>query len=274
MTINRIGGWTELMGAIREWICRLWSSFSDRFISVASDPEKKLREILSEYSLDDLAKSFFVLNMWLPNVGSPIKIEYLYTALECCAGSLSNTNKIHSYDEFMQLGESLLKTMPSFTMLEDYAPEADWGEIRYFCDGKFYRIFYGASLSNPYDFYSAHEIIHCGFEQEYTKSIGRSPSSELRFCMGVQDLVISRVEQSTSPRPEVIPGHFEIPPEDFWERANHFLAGFAPCDLFDAVQVDLYSNEIALKPGAVWPSYDEFSTRAFEGKNCFYFFIK
>lgn len=96
---------------------------------MTTGPENRLRRILAEYSLDDLARSFFVLNMWLPNVGSPIKVEYLYTALECCAGSLSKDNKIHSYDEFKQLSQSLLQTLPSFSMLEDYAPEADWGEI-------------------------------------------------------------------------------------------------------------------------------------------------
>lgn len=252
----------------------LKTSFSKRFKNVIIDPENKLRTLFSEYSLDDLARSFFVLNMWLPNVGSPIKIEYLYTALECCAGSLSKVNKIRSHDDFRQLCESLLANMPSFSMLEDYAPEADWGEIKYFYNEEFYRVFYGASLSNPYDFYSSYEIIHCGFEQEYIKLAGRSPSGELTFCLGIQDLIVGGVDQATSPKPEVIPGHIEIPPEEFWERTNQFLAGFGPQELFDKVQLDHYSNEIASKPDSTWPDHEEFVTRSFEGRNSFYFFIK
>jgi hypothetical protein len=37
---------------------------------------KKLEDLLAYYSAEDLLKSFFVLNLWLPNVSSHTKSQY------------------------------------------------------------------------------------------------------------------------------------------------------------------------------------------------------
>lgn len=236
--------------------------------------DKRLREILSKYSLDDLARSLFTLNMWIPNVGSPIKIEYLYVALECCAGSLAEENSVHSHDEFRELCNSLLAALPNLDALEDYAPEADWGEIRYFHDDRFFKMFYGANLCNPYDFYSAFEVTHFGFDQEYRRLLGRSPKSEVGFCLSVQDYIITILDQSDWPRPEVIPGRIEVPPEEFWKRSNEFLTKFPTDGKFEAAQLDQYSHVVGVNEPVPWPDQEQFAARCCENENCCYFFIK
>ena len=40
-----------------------------------------ISNLLRQYSFDDLAKSFFALSLWLPNISSQIKLQYLYTLL-------------------------------------------------------------------------------------------------------------------------------------------------------------------------------------------------
>lgn len=105
---------------------------------------KKLIKYLLPYSFEDLAKSFFALNLWLQNVSSPIKSQYLYVVLESIHGRLSPKNKIRTYEDFKVFATNLFPLIPSYSMIEDYIPENDWGEIKYFINEKFFKIFYGA----------------------------------------------------------------------------------------------------------------------------------
>ncbi len=179
--------------------------------------DEKLKSFLLSFSAEDLLKSFFVLNLWLKNVASPIKIQYLYTLLESIHNDLSAINKIASYKDFEALCKGVIELTPSFMMLEDYVPEPDWGEIKYFLDKKFYKIFYGGDLSNPYDFYYSYEIIHRPFEQEYLDLTKRSPITELRFCLELQNYVLENLRQQKTDTDSIRPGDIEVPLEEFWK---------------------------------------------------------
>jgi hypothetical protein len=61
---------------------------------------KNLEVFIKKYSLDDLAKSFFILNLWLPNIASQIKFQYLYLLLEAIHDQLPTENHIKSYNDF------------------------------------------------------------------------------------------------------------------------------------------------------------------------------
>ncbi len=233
-----------------------------------------MKKLLLSYSIDDLARSFFVLDLWLQNIASPIKIEYLYSVLEAIQRDLSKEGQIKSYKDFETFCKKLFELLPSFSMLEDYMPEADWGEIKYFFNNKFYKIFYGASLDNIYDYYYAFEIIHEGLEKEYAKIIKRSPLRELEFCLNIQDFIINNLDQSTQPKPEIKPGGFSVPSEEFWVKANSFLTEFAPEKVFNIDMLNRYSYDLAINENKSWPTLEEFSNRAMDGKNCFYFLIK
>jgi len=182
-----------------------------------SDTNRKNLEVfIKKYSLDDLAKSFFILNLWLPNIASQIKFQYLYLLLEAIHDQLPTENHIKSYNDFCVFCKELFKLIPSFPTIEDYIPETDWNEINYYFDKKFYKIFYGGDLLNPYDFYYSYEIVHSPFDQYYLDKIKRSPSTELQFCLGLQDYILSNLKQNKCPTLEdVRPGHLELPSEVF-----------------------------------------------------------
>ena len=61
------------------------------------DFKEKLKGILTKYSFEDVAKSFFVLNLWLPNVSSHTKSQYIYAVLESVIDKLQPDNKIHTH---------------------------------------------------------------------------------------------------------------------------------------------------------------------------------
>ncbi len=232
----------------------------------------KLKGLLLAYSTEDLLKSFFTLNLWLPNIASPIKIQYLYVALESIQKGLPIENKIKSYVDFEAFCKSLFAVLPSFTMLEDYVPETDWAEIKYYFEKHFFKIFYGGDLSNPYDFYYAFEITHHPFEQHYLDIIKRSPVTEMRFCLGLQNHILSNLKQEKSSTLEdVTPGHLELPSEAFWNSAVNFLDTYKPTD-FSPDMLDLYIKD--LEGVTEFPDINTFVENAYRGRNCCYFFIR
>ena len=158
---------------------------------------KKLKEFLSTYSFEDLGRSFFILSLWLPNIASPVKSQYLYIALESIFDKLSKDNQIKNYKDFENFSSTLLPLIPSFPSMEDYIPEMDCGEIRYFLNDKFYKIFYGGDLSNTYDFYYSFEVVHTGFEEFYSNKIKRSSIRELEFCLSIQTEFINGIDNTS-----------------------------------------------------------------------------
>lgn len=235
---------------------------------------KKLREYLVSYSFNDLARSFFVLNLWLPNISSPIKTQYLYVILEAISAELPSKNLINEYSDFKDFIEKLLPIIPSFPIMEDYFPENDWGEIKYFLSEKFYKMFYGGDLSNPYDFCYSFETIHGGFNEYYLEKIGRSPINEFEFCLSIQDEIINQIDISTQDKREVDLGYFGLPSETFWKTASSFLDNFESNLDFSPDLIKEYTKNLDVDVPRKLPSEEEFLTFAHDGKNCFYFFIK
>ncbi len=235
---------------------------------------ENLKDLLTQYSFDDLAKCFFVLNMWLPNIASPIKSQYLYVTLESIFDKLSAENKIANYGDFKEFTERLLLIIPSFPMIEDYIPDNDWGEIKYYINKKFYKVFYGGDLSNPYDFYYSFEVIHKGFEGYYLEKLGRSPIKELEFCLGIQDKIITGIGIQIQDKRDIELGNFSLPTEAFWQATTAFLDSFDPTLEFSLDLVNEYTRDLDTTAPQELASEEEFLNRAHNGKNCFYFFLK
>lgn len=237
-----------------------------------TENSEKLKDFLKKYSLDDLAKSFFVLNLWLPNISSQIKFQYLYKALEAVHNDLQTENKINSYQDFSLFFKELFELAPYFSMLEDYVPEPDWNEIKFYFENHFYKIFYGGDLINPYDYYYSFDLIHEPFEQQYLDLIKRSPVTEMKFCLGLQDYMLSNLKQEKSPTLEdVRPGHWELPSEEFWNDATAFVDTYSP-DEFSPDMLALYTHE--LTESSELPEMDSFEEDAYRGRICCYFFLR
>jgi hypothetical protein len=158
-------------------------------------------------------------------------------------------------------------------MYEDYVPETDWGEIKYYFEEKFYKIFYGGDLSNPNDFYYAFEITHRPFEKEYQSLVRRSVTQEMRFCLEAQDYILSNLKQDSSGAEyDISPGAISIPPEKFWTDCTGFLQRFSPENRFTNDVLDLYTKE--LNEPSTLPTMNVFESNAYKGRNCQYFYLK
>jgi hypothetical protein len=81
------------------------------------DNNVKIEKLLKKYSVNDLARSFFVLDLWLPNISARIKIQYLYIHLEAVCDQLPEKNEIIGYDHFETFCQELFKILPSFPMM-------------------------------------------------------------------------------------------------------------------------------------------------------------
>lgn len=238
--------------------------------------DQKINELdgfLKNYSFYDLAKGFFALNLWLPNISSQIKIQYLYVVLETIHRDLATENKILSYADYKSFCEELFQILPSFSILEDYIPESDWGDIKYYFEKNLYKIFYGGDLSNPYDFYYSYEIIHRAFEQKYMDLIQRSSVQEMQFCLEAQDHILENLEQEkTDAIDNISPGDISTPSEDFWKSVCEFIDQYHPEHDYSVEILTFYTKELG-EPTS-FPDMDVFIDNAYHGQNCRYFFIK
>lgn len=236
--------------------------------------EKTLEQLLQDYSFEDIAKSFFVLNLWLPNVSSHTKSQYIYAVLESVIDKLQPDNKIHTYQDFKDFIEKLLPLIPSFMMMEDFLPENDWGEIKYFVNDKSLKIFYGGDLENPYDFIYAFEIAHKGFKDFYQKKFGRSPMNELEFCLSIQDKIINEIDKSTQDFSELELAAFNLPSEAFWKKSSDFLDSFDPDSLYGKGLVDEYTKDIDKSVPVPVSDMGTFQQAVHDGTNFPYFFYR
>ncbi|MCU7867432.1 MAG: hypothetical protein KZQ98_02715 [Candidatus Thiodiazotropha sp. (ex Lucinoma borealis)] len=236
--------------------------------------EKMLQQLLQEYSFEDIVKSFFVLNLWLPNVSSHTKSQYIYVALESVLDNLQPVSKIHTFQDFKNFIEKLLPLIPSFMMMEDFLPENDWGEIKYFVNDKSLKIFYGGDLENPYDFIYMFEIVHKGFKDFYQKKLNRSPMEELEFCLSVQDKIINQIHKSVQDFSELELAAFNLPSEIFWKISSDFLDSFDPESLCGEGLIDEYTKDIDKCAPVPLADIGTFQQAVHNGTNFPYFFYR
>lgn len=241
-----------------------------------AESKETIKGILTRYTFDDLARSLFALSLWLPNIASPIKFLFLYNLLESIEiATLPKKNQIKNYKDFVAFSEAVMNSLPTFPAIEDYVPEPDWGEIKYYLNGSFYRIFYGSELSNQYDFYSTFEIIHRPFEEYYLKLTGRSPIRELEACVKFQHNVIQNIKhQPNSDDLQISPGFLSVPSREFWMNVNSYLTRFSPVSFFDASLTAIYARDFTTTKPIQEVEETVFINKASEGRCCEYFFLK
>jgi len=119
------------------------SEIEEMILSFQSSTEA-LAKLFRKYSIEDVAKSIFVSNMWLPNISSPVKHQLLTAVFASMKPEeFSPKDRIKSYDDFRKFVEKVYELIPPFPLLEDYVPTPDWGEVKFHHGERNYRIFYG-----------------------------------------------------------------------------------------------------------------------------------
>ncbi len=211
---------------------------------------KSLPDILRTYSVSDITYGLFVSSMWLPNISAGIKHQLLlYVFASMGQESFSQENRICSYSDFEHFLKQIYPLLPTFDMLEDYIPEPDWGQVKFFHDEQIYKIFYGQELSNVYDRLILFQMLYVHFNAEYQEVSGRSPAEELRSCLRYQDEIISGISsQIPIEASKISPGHIEMPSKNFWENASDFYAKFRAELHFEQGVLDNFSVEIGKLP--------------------------
>ena len=236
---------------------------------------ESIAAIFLKYSIEDVANSLFVSDLWLPNIPSTVKHQLLTSIFATLKPEkFSNENIIKTYEDFKSFIDKVYNVVPSFPSLEDYVPEPDWGEVKFHCEGKNYKIFYGNELSNVYDYLILYQMLYEPYASEYIKHARRSPKYELQYCLKLQEVVIEAI--TTQPEIEnltISPGNLEMPPKKFWENVQSFFSGYRPEKIVPKFFIEKFSINLGEYPDEAL-DYDTFGEKVFSGQLVPAFFIK
>ena len=210
------------------------SNRSTLAIKQADDEFARQRAVLeawlSEFNAEDACVSLCVSELWLPNISSQVKHTFAMGLLASIAPIRFNeAHRIETYPEFRDFVAQLNSRLPSFTMLEDYVPEADWGEVRIELGSSPLHSFYGGAVERISDFVTAFLMLH-----------GETAAAhrDMLAALTIQDHVISNIDRSlVGSVTEIMPGHLEVPAELFWAACRKVLLSIS--DLPEALQVDV-----------------------------------
>ncbi len=176
---------------------------------------RETRAVLCQYDAADVARAIGVSELWPANAGSHVKhafawCVFLDTPLEGRGG-----RRIESYADFHQFAEALYATWPHFPTLEDFSPEADWGQTKVSLGDRFVPVFYGSSIERVPDFIEAFRI---------TYADAPDALAQMDLVVALQALIIEAIPHlGQPPVVDAERGHVELPPEDFWLSCRNVL---------------------------------------------------
>lgn len=176
---------------------------------------RQTRTLLSQYDASDVALAIGVSELWPANAGSHVKhaftwCVFLDTPLEGRGG-----RRIESYADFQRFAEALYATWPHFPTLEDFSPEADWGQTKVDLNGQFVPVFYGSSIERVPDFIEAFRITYADVPDAL---------AQMDLVVALQALTIEAIPHLVqSPVVDAEHGHVELPLEDFWLSCRDVL---------------------------------------------------
>ena len=242
-------------------------SFQSNIVSIGA--------IIRQYSIEDVATSILISNLWLPNIASTVKHQLLTAIFATIKPERFPTkDQINTYNDFKSFLESLYNLLPSFPTLEDYIPQPDWGEIKFHCEGKNHKMFYGNELSNVYDYLILFQMLYDPYGNEYMGHAQRSPTDELRYCLILQEEVIEGITiQSDPEKLRIASGDLEIPPIEFWENAQSFFLDFRPEKIVPKPFIEKFCIKLGEYPKEAL-NFDTFGKKVFTGQLVPAFFIE
>lgn len=167
-----------------------------------------VREVLRKYARLDAAVAIGVSDLWPANVASPVKHIFAWAVLLGMDPDSENAQGITTYEAFSRFASELYEAWPDFPMLEDFAPEADWGQVKVRLGENYVPMFYGSCIERVPDFVQAFRITHAGSE---------AALADMDLAVAMQaDLIRSVPGPAGRPLPQPNNGQVELPPEDFW----------------------------------------------------------
>lgn len=168
----------------------------------------KTRALLRRYKRVDAAIALNVSELWPANAGSPIKHIFAWRVLLDLQNDAKEGMPITSYQDFTTFVTALYASWPEFPMLEDFSPEADWGQTKARLGRAFVPMFYGGCIERTPDFIEAFRISYAHLSDA---------QAHMDLVIALQARIIdSMPELSANPVEESGQGYVEIPSEHFW----------------------------------------------------------
>lgn len=234
---------------------------------------KYLARLFRKHSVHDVATSLFISSLWLPNISSAVKHQLLVAIfLSLKPTQFQNDDKIVNYQIFRAFLTRAYSYLPSFPGMEDYVPETDWGEVKFYHQEKNYKIFYGNELENVYDWLILYQVLYHLYDREYSEIFQRSPMEELQCTLRLQDAILSELHQSLPEDTLLEPGHIEIPSASFWEAGHNFYGNLNVSHLSSSEFIRDFSVQLGKFPREKLRA-QEFINSVAEGRLLPYFFF-
>ena len=169
-----------------------------------------LEAVFTSYSAEDVILTLGVSDLWLPNISSQIKHLFAFGVFAAISPHrFKPDSRVKDYETFCEALKHIHELLPTFPTLEDYVPEADWGEVRCHWQGRALRLFYGTSLERVPDYIEAFRL---------TNADKQAALDDMHVAVLLQDCILTSIDKSlVGDTDGISSGHIEIPSEPFWQ---------------------------------------------------------
>lgn len=201
----------------------------------------EIQEVLARYRAEDVILAGTVSELWLPNISSQVKHQLLLrVAVSMPLTAYRGEQPIDTYESFQAFLRDIYAVLPSFPTLEDYVPEADWGEVSLDVRDVFIPIMYGGSVERITDFVTAFRFAQAGNDPA---------AQDMNVALWIQSYLITHVRSQSHLRQlDIETGHFEVPPRDFWEDCREALLSVGRAT---TQTLGTFSEDLTITPGSL-----------------------
>jgi len=214
-----------------------------------------LKRLFSQYSFEDVALSITASEVWLPNRSSGVKHQLIWgvlASMKVC--EFTGRKKIGQYSEFISLLRTVYSLLPQFPMLEDFVPQADWGDIRVNFNNQAIPVFFGGNVERITDFINAFEI-------KYASQGSVLDGMEAALITQAEFINLIAKNDSGSTK-NILPGSLSIPTAVFWSYIKEAIEAINQNQL---IKKHAYSHSIELGSFELPDTESEFSESIMQG---------
>lgn len=168
-----------------------------------------VRAVLTRFHPGDVLTAVNISDLWQPNRASQVKHQLAFNLLVSTPTDSFASARMSTYEDFAGFCCALIEALPDFPMLEDYVPEADWGEVKVLLGQEQVAILHGGPVQRIVDHIEAFRICHAN---------GTQAVVDLERAIRLQGELLRQVPRNGGDQAdESTPGHIEVPSASFWE---------------------------------------------------------
>ncbi|HUX65210.1 hypothetical protein [Sulfuricella sp.] len=169
----------------------------------------RVRAVLTRFHPGDALTAVNISDLWQSNRASQVKHQLAFSLLVSTPADSFTPARMTNYEDFAGFCGALIDALPDFPMLEDYVPEADWGEVKVLLGQEPVAILHGGPVQRIVDHMEAFRICH---------GKGTQAVADLERAIRLQGELLRQVPRNGGDQAdESNPGHIEVPPASFWE---------------------------------------------------------